>query len=77
MNINTDGAIMEVCIALPNDMDTSTVEKAVTDSLNEYKAEPGNKAGNYRISLIKSFETYRYNAEDELELSFPIHRYIA
>lgn len=59
---DADGAVMEVRVVLPDEVEATAVESAMTSSLSGYTAELTSKIGNHSIGLVKASEAYLYNS---------------
>lgn len=63
VNTDDDTAIISYYIVLPEDADAEAVENAATNSLKTYSSELSGKIGKHSINLLKSSESYQYNAD--------------
>lgn len=59
---DADGAVMEVRVVLPDEVEATAVESAMTSSISGYTAELTSKIGNHSIGLVKASEAYLYNS---------------
>lgn len=59
---DADGAIMEVRVVLPGDVDINVVERAITEVLSDHRDNLADKIGKHNIRLVKSTEAYIYNS---------------
>lgn len=62
INSDADGAVIEVCVVLPDYSDAEAVESAMTSSLTSFTPELNKRIGSHSINLINTSETFIYNA---------------